>query len=146
MIGARKAGVSACAICLGILLVGIGCGKHGGNRGAIGGEVKLDGKPIERGLIQFAPMEGTRGDSTSGEIAGGRYQLSRHTGPAVGWNRVEIHATRKTGRMIPKPFPLQGKTMEEQVEAVSPRFNSHSTLKVEIKPGDNTADFTVESK
>ena len=47
--------------------------------------------------------------------------------------------------MIPKPFPSRGKMTEEQVEAVPPRFNSASTLKFEVKPGDNTADFEVSS-
>jgi hypothetical protein len=37
-------------------------------------------------------------------------------------------------------------TIPEQAEAVAPRFNSQSTLKVEIKPGDNTADFNVSSQ
>jgi hypothetical protein len=35
---------------------------------------------------------------------------------------------------------------EEMIEAVAPRFNSESTLKFEVKPGENTADFTVSSK
>jgi hypothetical protein len=50
----------------------------------------------------------------------------------------------KTGKMVPMPFPSQDKMAEEQVEAIPPRFNSASTLKVEVKPGENTAD--VESK
>ena len=87
-----------------------------------------------------------KGTVAGGEIVKGRYQLSGKAGPAVGWNRVEIRAMRKTGKMVPMPFPARGKMVEEQVEAIPPRFNSASTLKVEVKPGDNTADFAVESK
>jgi hypothetical protein len=36
--------------------------------------------------------------------------------------------------------------VERMVEAIPPRFNSASTLKTEIKSGQNQADFTVESK
>ena len=128
------------------LLVALGCGKDGANRGAISGEVTLDGQPFEQGSILFTPIEGTKGTVAGGEIAKGRYQLSGKAGPTVGWNSVEIRAVRKTGKMVPMPFPSRGKMIEEQVEAVPPRFNSASTLKFEVKPGDNTADFAVESK
>jgi hypothetical protein len=133
-------------ICLGILLAGIGCGKGDANRGAIAGQVKLDGQPLEQGSILFMPMEGVKGSIADGEIVNGRFQLLGKNGPAVGWNRVEIRALRKTGKLVPKPFPARGKMVEEQVEAIPPRFNSASTLKVEVKPGENTADFAVESK
>jgi hypothetical protein len=59
---------------------------------------------------------------------------------------VEIRALKKTGKMVQKPFARQGDMMEEIGAAVAPRYNSDSTLKFEIKPGDNTADFAVESK
>lgn len=36
--------------------------------------------------------------------------------------------------------------IEEQVEAVPARFNSESKLSVDVKPGDNTADFEVSSR
>jgi hypothetical protein len=133
-----------CAICLGAGIIQTGCSSDK-SRGAVSGQVKLDGKPIERGSILLSPMEGVKGEPASGEIAAGRYQLSGKAAPAVGWNRVDIHALRKTGRTVPKPLPMHG-TMEEEVEAVAPRFNAESTLKVEIKPGENTADFEVGSK
>ena len=128
------------------LVVASGCGKNGTNRGAISGEVKLDGRPLEQGSILFTPIEGTKGTVAGGEIANGRYQLSGKAGPTIGWNRIEIRGTRKTGKMVPMPFPARGKMVEEQVEAIPPRFNSGSTLKVEVRPGDNTADFDVTSK
>jgi hypothetical protein len=127
------------------LFLGIGCGKSHPNAATISGAVKLDGKPIERGSIQFLPMQGVEGSIANGEIVEGRYQLSGKAGPAIGWNRVEISGSRKTGRMVPEPYPKRG-MREETVEAVTPRFNSASTLKFEVKPGENTADFEVSSK
>ncbi len=48
--------------------------------------------------------------------------------------------------MVPKPFSATGEMCEPMIEAVAPRFNDDSTLKYEVKPGDNTADFEVTSK
>jgi hypothetical protein len=128
------------------LLTIVGCGKGAGNRGAIDGQVTLDGKPILKGSIRFVPTAGTKGTVAGGPIENGRYRLSVAGGPAVGSNHVEIHAARKTGRLVPKAMAPAGQMEEEQGEAVAPQFNSATTLTVEVKPGDNTADFAVGSK
>jgi hypothetical protein len=127
------------------LLLLAGCGGGDVNRGEISGAVKLDGKPLEQGSILFKPTDGASGSATGGTIENGRYQCSGATGPAIGWNRVEIRAMRKTGKKIPKPFAPQGQTIDEQIEAIPPKFNSQSSLKVEVKRGENTADFEVSS-
>jgi hypothetical protein len=129
-----------------MLLLASGCGRGGADRGAVSGTVKLDGKPVEQGSILFTPIEGARGTVAGGEIKNGRYELSSKTGPVVGRNRVDIRAMRKTGKMVPKAFAPPGEMVPEQVEAIPPRFNLNSELKVEIKSGDNTADFDVSSQ
>jgi hypothetical protein len=128
------------------LALGAGCGRDA-SRGALGGQVTLDGRPLEDGSILLTPMEGTRGVVVGGPIERGRYRLAGDASPAVGWNRVEIRAMRKTGHMVPKPFSPRGstETIEQRVEAAPPRFNSASTLKVDVKPGENVADFAVSS-
>jgi hypothetical protein len=124
----------------------VGCGGRGGaDRGAVTGTVKLDGKLLEQGSIRFVPTGGARGSVAGGKIENGRYQLPAKMGPAVGRNRVQIQAMRKTGKMVPKAFGRPGEMVPEQVEAIPPRFNSKSDLNVEITPGDNTADFDVSS-
>ena len=127
------------------LLLLTGCGGGNANCGDISGAVKLDGKPLEQGSILFTPMQGTSGSVTGGTIENGRYKFSGATAPAIGWNRVEIRAMRKTGKKIPKPFAPPGQTVDEQIEAIPPPFNSQSNLKVEVKHGENTADFDVSS-
>jgi hypothetical protein len=124
----------------------VGCGKSIANQGAVQGHVTLDAKPIEQGSILFTPIKETRGMVVGGQISNGEYRLPAAKGPAVGWNRVEIRSGRKTGRTIPKGFGATGEMMEELAEAVAKRFNSESTLTVEINPGDNTADFRVTSQ
>jgi hypothetical protein len=128
-----------------VLLLAFGCGGGRQDRGAISGSVKLDGKPVERGSILFTPIEGARGSVAGGEIENGRYQLPSKIGPAIGRSRVEIRAMRKTGKMVPKAFARPGEMVPEQIEAIPRRFNTESKLNVEIKPGDNTADFDVSS-
>jgi len=132
-----------------VLLACAGCGKGGLDRHPIGGSVTLDGKALESGGILFSPIKQTKGPVTGGSIKDGRYEIPRDSGPVAGWYRVEIHATRKTGKMVPAPFLRKGeenKMVEEQEEAVAPQFNFQSTLEVEVKPGENTADFKVTSR
>jgi hypothetical protein len=123
-----------------------GCGSRQEHRAAIGGEVKLDGKPVELGSIQFLPMQGVEGPLAGGTIEKGRFTLSTANGPAIGRNRVEIRASRKSGRMVHKMFAPPSEMVDAGEEAVAPRFNSESTLTFDVKPGENVASFDVVSK
>jgi hypothetical protein len=138
------------AVWLGLFLLAIsfvvGCSKGGARRGAIAGTVTLDGKPIAKGSIMFVPAEGTAGPVAGGPIENGRYQLPPDKGAAVGWNGVEIRSLHKTGRMVPKPMAPPGDMVEEYGEAVAPRYNLQSTLRFDVKPGENAANFEVTSK
>lgn len=124
----------------------VGCGGQFADRSAISGAVTLDGRAMEQGSIAFVPIDGLRGVATGGAIEHGRYQLSGNSGPMLGWHRIEIRGSRNSGRMVQKPFAAEGEMMEEFVEAVAPQYNTQSTLKIEIKPGKNTADFAVKSR
>jgi hypothetical protein len=128
------------------LAVASGCDRGDASRGAVSGRVTLDGQPIAQGSILFTPLDGTQGAAVGGEIKDGLYRLAGAAGPAIGKNRVEVHAVRKTGKLIPKGLGGTGKMIEQQVEGVSARFNIDSKLQVEITPGENTADFEVTSK
>lgn len=127
----------------GLLLACPACNRTN-SQSPIAGEVTLDGKPLEEGVIRFLPIDGAQGSIAAGEVRGGRFQIAGRAGPTIGWNRVEINGFRRTGRMIPAPFPQQG-MIEERIEAVPPQFNAESTLKYEVKPGSNTADFELSS-
>ena len=136
------------AICLALTALGPGCGKVGGNHASIRGEVKLDGKPLEHGSILFVPIDGTKGAPAGGPILNGAYALTGQDGPAIGDNRVEVQAVRKTGKMVRNPYAPkgQGKLIELEVGAIAPRFNAGSILKAEVKSGDNTVNFDVQSE
>ena len=48
--------------------------------------------------------------------------------------------------MVQKPMAPPGDLGEETVEAVAAQYNYESTLRVEIKPGKNEANWDVESR
>lgn len=133
------------ALSLAFLLLAHGCGTSDTGHGTISGQVNLDGKPIEQGSILFTPIDGTKGVVAGGQIQNGQYRFAGVNGPAIGVNRVEIQAMRKNGKMIPKPMGAPGEMVEGSEQVAAARFNSNSTLKIEIKPGDNTANFDVTS-
>jgi hypothetical protein len=133
-------------ICVAVLLFGVGCGRNQENRGAISGEVRLDGMPLQQGSILFTPIDGTKGVVTGGPIENGRYQISGASGPVLGKNRVEIRALRKSGKMVQKALAPQGDMVEGFEEAIAPRFNSKSTLEVEVARGANIRNFEITSR
>lgn len=130
-----------------ILALACGCGsKSRWQHAAVEGEVTLDGVPIERGSIRFIPTGQTQGVPTGAAIEKGQYRIAAADGPVVGTNRVEISASRKTGRKIQAAMSDPGKTMDETVEAVPARYNKKSTLEREIKSEKNVLDFELRTK
>lgn len=134
-----------CAIiCLSIVTLG-GCGD-GIPRASVEGTVTLDGAPLAQGAIKFEPMPGTAGVVTGTEVKDGKFTLSSNAGAAPGWNRVEITAMKKSGKMVQAALAPEGTMTEELVSAIAPRFNVDSELKFEVKAGANTANFDVKSE
>src|SRR5258708_7222191 len=78
---------SLCAIFL-VIATCFGCGKKGPQRAAVSGHVTLDGQPINEGVIQFLPVEGTIGPETGGIITNGQYDIPHERGPIVGKSRL----------------------------------------------------------
>lgn len=118
-----------------------GCGRGGIPRGGIEGKVSFDGTPVEQGTISFIPTEGTKGPATYATIANGRYAIAaKDHGPIVGKHRVKIEAFRDMGQKHPE----KGVPLLEQV--IPDKFNTATTLVVEITEGRNTRDFDLTSK
>ena len=133
------------AICL-VISICCGCGKKGPRRAAATGHVSLDGQPIKEGVIQFLPVEGTVGPETGGVITNGQYDIPRERGPVVGKSRIELRASKKTGRKIQDPTGRSGTLTDEYVEMFPPSANTNSTLVREIKDEPNKLDFDVHAK
>jgi len=135
---------SAARLNLALVFLGcLGC-SSGLHRAAVSGKILVDKQPLERGMINFFPVEGTPGPSAGAEIKNGEYHIPRKAGVVVGKNRVEIKGFRKTGRKMPDPMAFGTKTMaDEIVQIVPPEYSSQSTLTRDIKEGDNTLDFDL---
>ena len=129
------------------LIVTIGCERYEGpRRGAVHGEVTLDGVPIKEGTIVFTPTGGNKGSVAGGSIQDGQYAIDEPSGPVVGLNMIAISAFKKTGRKFAEPPPSPPGTMtDETVEAVPPRYNVNSELTSDIVSGDNELNFELES-
>ena len=117
-----------------LALAGCGAGHP-----RVQGEVRYGGEPVDQGGIAFLP-EGGEGDAqtrATGVIQEGRYDLAK--GPPAGAYRVQIYWHKKTGRQIASPA---GK-VDERKQAIPPKYNEKTELKIEVKPGRNTLDFDL---
>src|SRR3954452_20293684 len=72
-----------------LVLAAAGCGSR---RRVVPGTVTVDGKPVERGAIQFLPADGA-GPTAGGVIENGRY----HVLASPGTMKVVINATKVVG-------------------------------------------------
>jgi hypothetical protein len=127
-------------------LSGVACGCSNRDHADLTGEVILDDTPLNHGSILLIPVDTAKGTAAGGEITDGRFSLTGKQAPRIGAYRVDIRAPKKSGREVQKAMGKPGEREEEIVEAVAPRFNSATELRVEVKPGGTTAKFAVSSK
>jgi len=106
------------------------------------GKVTLDGQPVEAGNIAFLPTAAS-GRKAAAAIEQGAYALSMSDKLPPGSYRVEISWPKPTGRKIPSADP--GMLTDETREAIPGKYNTTSTLTVEIAKGDAEKDFALTS-
>ena len=130
----------ACILSLTLLL---GCGSQDPRRG-LSGTVTLDGEPLALGSISFRGLRGTSGPTAGGEIKEGQFIVPRDGGTFTGTFRVEISATRKTGKQVQDP--LLGMMVDEFEQIIPKQYNLQSELSVEVTAdGPNEYEFALES-
>lgn len=117
----------------------LGCGPSGPTRGAVEGEIRLDGQPIDGGEISFVPT-GPGAVSGYATIVGGKYEIPASRGPSTGKCKVEIRWSKPTGKKVKVPSGQ----FDETKQVIPARYNDRSTLEFETKPGTN--QYTVELK
>jgi len=123
-----------------------GCGGDPLGRQPIAGSVSLDGAPLEKGTVNFHPVESAK-TSSGGPVAGGKYSLERQKGLAAGKYRVTINAPKPGtgGQAVEGAMP--GETIAPPVELIPPDWNTNSAQFVEVKfSGPNEFNFEVKSK
>ena len=112
------------------LLLLAGCGSDSQQRHSLEGTVTLDGQPLASGAITFRPLAGTDGPSAGGKVTDGRFSVQPEGGTFVGKFRVEITASRKSGKQE-KDYRT-GKPMDIIEQYLPPRYNSQSELTAEV--------------
>jgi hypothetical protein len=116
-----------------------------GRAGAsVRGTVTLDGAPLNEGTITFVPLadDQTRAAAWT-MIQNGQYAIESSSGLGTGSFRVEIRALRTIGD---KAGPSDPTLPVPAKEAVPPRYNSKSELVVKLEPGENVANFALQTK
>ncbi|MHB8902421.1 MAG: hypothetical protein ACYC6Y_26980 [Thermoguttaceae bacterium] len=119
------------------LLAGLtlaGCGQSGPTRYEITGNVTLDGQPVDGGEVLFIPTDGA-GSPDACPIAAGVFKGQ----VTPGSKRVEINATKDTGKVAPDGLP-------DYQNFIPKQYNTESTLTAEIKGADTAPlNFALES-
>jgi hypothetical protein len=116
----------------------------------IQGEVSFAGHAVEKGKIEFMPIEETKGPLTVASIVNGKYTV-----PGDKWGllpdgvyQVRITAMRKTGRpaKLPPGMPkMSGSPAEQEENCIPAIYNAQSTLKLRVAdvPDRNKVDFPL---
>src|SRR5262249_56780399 len=95
-----------------------GCGDPR-NRQEVTGEVTLHGRPLDDGIIQFAPVDGQEtGDGA--QIVNGKYRIPKEKGLSPGKYKVTIYGGdgKSRARDAPPHSPPPGaKARQERVPA-----------------------------
>ncbi len=133
----------ACLILvLGTVVIG-GCGDA--RRQGVEGMVTFDGQPIVKGYIQFIPEGDTRGPTAGANIKDGRFAIDPSKGTFVGTFRVEVLATRETGKSIADP--MTGEKVAAREQYIPAKYNTQSELTAEIKDGQpSQLNYPLTSK
>jgi hypothetical protein len=136
----RRTILLAAAFCL---VLAVGCGGDSRRQG-IEGTVILDGKPLAVGQITFVPQPGSSGPTAGAEIADGRFSIAPKGGTFAGAFRVEITASRLSGRKVPGP---RGTPVDEIVQYLPTKYNTESSLTADVKAaGPNRFEFALQSR
>jgi hypothetical protein len=122
---------------LGGVVLGSGCGP---GTATIDGEVTVDGKPLEKGVISYTPADGN-GAPVTAEVRNGRYEVRTVAGRKV----VQISAPIVVGQRKEHKGPGAA-LIDITEESLPPSCNSKSELTFEATAGANTKNWAVESK
>ncbi|MFI4875435.1 MAG: hypothetical protein ACIALR_08865 [Blastopirellula sp. JB062] len=129
-----------------IAISAAGCGKQDGlNRGAVQGVITVDGVAVETGAITFVPTGATKGPTTGGKIADGKYEIEAEDGPVLGEHLVQIIGMRGSGKFMTEK--LEGQVVKTELieDMVPAKYRGQSELQRTVEPGRNQFDFELSS-
>jgi hypothetical protein len=118
-------GLLCSIIALGFAIAG--CSENG--RMIVSGNVMIDKRPVDRGLITFESMNNP-GKPTGASITDGRFTIDKSHGLLPGEHKVSLQAQRRTGKKI---YDRQMPTEVEQMVIVN------------LKPDTLTTSVSVDN-
>ena len=123
-------------VCCVLPFVG-GCGNDNPlGRLPISGKVTLQGRPLDRGDIQFTPV-GTLGKTKAGAtITEGEYSVPTESGLAPGKYVVRIFSSSGGAAAAKDVMPGMQQSQIAR-ERIPPQYNVNSKLQCEVKEGDD---------
>lgn len=128
-----------------LLALGLVAGCHSrSGQTRVWGTASYDGRPIDDGMLELTPVDGTKGPSTGSLIRDGEWEIEADKGPLVGGTYlVQITGTKKTGETAAHPvFP------ERRVELVAnyvpAAYNTESTRKITISDDSSRNRFAFD--
>src|SRR6478609_202049 len=131
-------------VCVLGILPGCG-GDNPRGRKALSGVVTLDGAPLDKGAIEFHPLDES-GMQSGGLIQAGKYAIPAPQGATFGKYRVVIYDTYDTPPLPPGLMP--GDPLPPAPKPKVPAdWNSKSKHEIEVKKeGPFKFDFDVATK
>jgi hypothetical protein len=126
-----------------VALAGCGLALSGCNRlGSLSGAVTFDGKPVEHALIRFESLPRPSESVEGGSVVNGRFEIAPKIPLRAGSYQVIISAPNPPKASRKSAGPGDTPVGEELIPA---RYNTESTLVVEVKAGTrNEFTFTLE--
>jgi hypothetical protein len=103
--------------------------------GDVQGIVTVNGQPLSEGGVRFIPVDGTT-PTTGGTIRDGKFRVA----VPVSKQRVEITASVIDREKTP-PNPSNDQIVMKKL--VPSRYNSQSTLEIDVVPGLNTPEYKL---
>jgi len=137
------------AITLALTLTG--CGEPKIPRAAVQGMISVDGEPLPKGRILFAPSGEQAAWMCTLPVVGGKFEAPATTGPVVGEHRIEIVST-DDGGFAPDDEAAMDRWVAEgkkplKIVKVPDRYSKDSDLKATVTAdGPNEFRFALESK
>ena len=136
----RKLALVCCVSLCASFLGGCGGASDTPELGSVSGNIQLNGKPLADANIEFSPEKGRGSIATTD--ADGNYVLKYTNdlnGAVLGTHTVRI----TTGAAASGGEGAEAKAATP--ERIPPKYNSQTDIKVEVKAGNNTFDYKIES-
>ena len=122
------------AVCLAFA----GC-NQGPPTGTIKGTVKLEGEPVDGGIIRFVPADGNSQPADS-PLVSGAYSVTM----PLGEKKVEVFWAKDRSGTTEVDTASQGS--EQLIQMIPAKYNNQTTLTHTVVEGEQVRDFDLTSK